>query len=436
MFIDEAKINIKGGDGGNGCVSMHREKYRPHGGPDGGYGGNGGNVILEGKSDMNTLSKFYKKVHFKAERGSHGKGNNKNGKVGKDIIVNVPPGTVVYDDSTARVIGDITRDGQRIIVARGGRGGKGNAHFATSNYRAPSFAEKGEEVEDKWIRLELKLIAHVGLVGLPNAGKSTFLSAISHATPKIASYPFTTIHPNLGVVHATEGIRYVFADIPGIIEGAHEGKGMGHKFLRHISRAGMLIVIIDLTKVNPESPLDVYDTIMNEIELYDQELAKRETIIALNKIDIVGTEEAYFALRDKLEESGKKCYPISALTSEGINELLVAVFEILKGIEKNMPYEEISEKIIIDSETEGINTKSFTIDKVEDYFVVRGKGIERMVQMTDIENDEAVYYLQSRIKRMGLENRLKEMGVKDGDFIVIGGFEFNYTEEKELKKKK
>lgn len=434
MFIDEAKINVKGGDGGSGCVSMHREKYCPHGGPDGGDGGNGGNMILEGTSGLNTLSKFHKKVHFKAERGAHGKGNNKNGKNGKDTMVKVPPGTVVYDVSTGKVIGDITRDGQKIIVARGGRGGKGNAHFATSNYRAPGFAEKGEEVEDKWIRLELKLIAQVGLVGLPNAGKSTFLSAISHANPKIASYPFTTIYPNLGVVHASEGKRYVFADIPGIIEGAHRGRGMGHKFLKHISRAGMLIIIIDLIEVDPESPLDIYHTIMNEIELYDPQLAKRESVIAANKVDIVGTEEAFFSLQNKLEESKKKCYPISALTGEGIDDLLLGVFEILEGMEDDMPYEEKSEKIIIDSQTEGIDSKSFTIDRVEDYFVVRGKGIERMVQMTDLDNDEAIYYLQARIKRMGLEDKLKKMGVKDGDFVVIGGFEFNYIEEKELKK--
>jgi len=434
VFIDEAKINVKGGDGGRGCVSFHREKYRPHGGPDGGNGGNGGNVILVGTSGMNTLIKFHKKVHFKAEKGTHGKGNNKNGKNGNDTIIEVPVGTVVYDDSTGKVLGDIIRDGQEVMVARGGRGGKGNAYFATSNYRVPGFAEKGETVEDKWIRLELKLIAHVGLVGLPNAGKSTFLSAISNANPKIASYPFTTIHPNLGVVHTDEGKRYVFADIPGIIEGAHQGKGMGDKFLKHISRAGMLIILIDLTEVNPESPLETYNTIMGEIEHYDPELARRESLIAANKIDIVGTEEAFFSLQNELEESGKKCYPISALTGEGVDDLLKGVFDILSEMGEYMPHEETADKIIIDLTTEGLDSNKFNIEKVEDYFVVRGKGIERMVQMTDLDNDEAVFHLQSRIKRMGLEDRLRKMGVKDGDFIVIGGFEFNYIEEKELKK--
>jgi len=433
MFIDEAKINVKAGDGGNGCISLHREKYCPKGGPDGGNGGKGGDIIIEGTSAMNTLSPFKKRVHFAAQRGRHGKSNNKSGKKGKDTIIMVPRGTIVYDDSSGKIIGDITRDGQQLIVAAGGRGGRGNAAFATAFYRVPTFSEKGEKVEDRWIRFELRLIAHVGLVGLPNVGKSTFLAAISAAKPKIASYPFTTLSPNLGVVQAAEAVSYIFADIPGVIEGAHQGKGLGDRFLRHISRTKILLLIFDLTEVDPESPLKNYNLVMNEIDSYSSKLAHKPMVVAANKIDIVGTEEAFFALEEAFFKLDIKCHPISALTREGIDDLLTGILKLLATSKKeDFPTEE-TELVVIDMKSEGIEERQFTIEKVEDYFVVHGRNPERMVQMLDLDNDEAVRHLQMRLKRMGVEEKLKKMGVKDGDFVVLGEYEFNFIEEKELK---
>ena len=435
MFIDEVKINVKGGGGGNGCVSLHREKFNPKGGPDGGNGGKGGSVILEGSSGLNTLSVFQRRVHFFAERGSHGKGSRKHGKVGKDRIVKVPLGTCIYDVDSGELIGDVTEDGQQIVVARGGRGGRGNLAFATSNYRVPRFAEKGEEVTDRWIKLELKLIAQVGLIGLPNAGKSTFLSTVSAAKPKIASYPFTTISPNLGAVQADIGVQYIFADIPGLIEGAHTGKGLGDRFLRHISRTKILVHLIDLLEVDPEDPLENYLVIMNELYSFDEDMARKPIIVAANKVDIVGTEEAFYSLSKALEEKDVRCFPISALTGEGFDDLLKEIFKTIARVEQ----EEIERKaqeaekfVVIDMESEGLKKKQFTIEPVEDYFVVHGESVERMVQMTDLDNDEAVHHLQMRIKRMGVEDELKAMGINEGDFVVIGNFEFNFVDDGKL----
>lgn len=436
MFIDEVKISVKGGDGGNGCVSLHREKFNPKGGPDGGNGGKGGDVILEGSSGMNTLSVFKKRVHILAERGTHGKGNNMHGKVGKDIVVKVPLGTSIYDIDSGDLIGDITEEGQRVVAAEGGRGGRGNAAFATCNYRVPRFAEKGEVVPAKWIKMELKLIAHVGLVGLPNAGKSTFLTAISAARPKIDSYPFTTISPNLGAVQAAEGVQYIFADIPGLIEGAHEGKGLGDRFLRHVSRNKMLVHLIDLSEVDPESPLDNYNIILNELRQFDEDLSKRPTVVAANKIDLVGTEEAFFALQKELKKKGIHCFPISAMTGEGMEDLLQEIFRVLARVEneRRQIEAEARERVIIDMQSEGLDQKQFTIEPVDDYFVVHGRGIERMVQMLDLDNDEAVYHLQNRIKRMGIEDELKRMGINEGDFVVIGNYEFNFVDDGNLER--
>ncbi len=436
MFIDEVKISVRGGDGGSGCVSLHREKFNPKGGPDGGNGGKGGDVILEGSSGMNTLSVFKKRVHILAERGTHGKGSNMHGKVGKDTVVRVPLGTSIYDLDSGEFIGDITEEGQRVIAARGGRGGRGNAAFATCNYRVPRFAEKGEVVQPKWIKLELKLIAHVGLVGLPNAGKSTFLASISAARPKIDSYPFTTISPNLGAVQAAEGVQYIFADIPGLIEGAHEGKGLGDRFLRHVSRNKMLVHLIDLSEVDPENPLKNYNIILNELKQFDEDLSGRPIVVAANKIDLVGTEEAFFALQETLRKKDIRCFPISAMTGEGMEDLLQEVFRVLAKVEheRKQLEAETKERIIIDMQSEGLDQKQFTIEPVDDYFVVHGKGIERMVQMLDLDNDEAVYHLQNRIKRMGIEDELKRMGINEGDFVVIGNYEFNFIDDGKLER--
>jgi GTPase len=433
MFIDEIKINVKSGDGGNGCISTHREIYKPLGGPNGGNGGRGGSIMLEGTTSMNTLNVFKKRVHIKGNRGEHGRGKNQHGKDAEDTIVLVPLGTVVYDSETGRVIGDIVREGQRLAVAKGGRGGRGNAAFATPNYRVPRFAERGERGEERWIKLELRTIAHVGLVGFPNAGKSTFLANTTAAKPKIADYPFTTLSPNLGVYEKGYGKRYIFADIPGLIEGASQGTGLGDKFLRHISRTKMLIHLIDLTTVNPDKPLENYEIIMRELKNYSPALIEKPMLVAGNKTDVAGTEEAFFALEKALQDKDIKCFAISAASGEGMEELLEETFRVLDTlgeeiiVETPEPEEEL---VIVDETTEDL--RQFTIEHEDGVYRVRGKNPERMVQMTDLENEEGLYHLQQRLKRMGIDERLKKMGARDGDTVVIGDYEFEYTDEQKI----
>jgi GTP-binding protein len=434
MFIDEAKIFVKGGDGGKGCSSTHREIYVPKGGPDGGNGGRGGSVILVGTNDLNTLIDFKKRVHVKAARGGHGSGNNKAGRDAGDTYLNVPLGTVVYEAGDGgRLIGEVLGEGHQLRVARGGRGGRGNAAFATPNYRVPRFCEKGEPGQERWIRLELRLIAHIGLVGLPNAGKSTLLSAVTRAKPKIADYPFTTLHPNLGVVEKSVGVRYIMADIPGLIQGASQGAGLGHKFLRHITRTRMMIHVIDLLETDPDNPLENYHVITDEMGEYSPSLLQRPVVVAANKTDVPGTEEAFFAMEKALQGLGVRCFPISAATGQGLEDLLAGVFEVMETL-KDEPVPltegEPGDFVTVDEETE--NLRHFTIERVEDYFVVHGDIPERMVSMTFLDNDEAVLYLQLRLRRMGVEAELKRMGAREGDFVVIGDYEFNYFEEKEI----
>ncbi len=429
MFIDEAKIYVKGGDGGNGCVSIHREYCNPRGGPDGGNGGRGGSVILEGSRSLNTLLPFRKKVHFKAQRGSHGQGNNKSGKDGEDLIVYVPLGTVVYDASSGKLIGDIIKEGSRIVVAKGGRGGRGNAAFATANYRVPRFAERGEKGEERWIKLELRSIAHVGIVGMPNAGKSTFLSMVSRAKPKIADYPFTTLHPHLGVVKKDEATQYIFADIPGLIEGASKGSGLGHRFLRHITRTKVLLHIIDVTMVDPKDPLDLYHKIMKELEEYDLSLLDKPMVVAANKTDIPGTEEGYFALEDALKKQGMKCFPISAARGEGLDEVLKEIFKILQNMDDDFSIP-LSNKdmVVVDEFTE--NIEPVRVIREGEKFRILGKSPERMAYMLDLYNEEALHYFQQCLRRMGVEEKLEELGAKDGDTVVVGDFEFDYFSDK------
>ncbi len=432
MFIDEAKIHVKGGNGGNGCVSLHHEKYNPRGGPDGGNGGNGGNVILEGSRNLNTLNVFKKRVHIKASKGNHGQGDRKNGRNADDTIVEVPLGTVIFDAETGGFIGEIMEPGEQVRVAKGGRGGRGNAAFATKNYRLPKFAEKGEKGQERWIKLEMRVLAHVGLVGLPNAGKSTFLASVTAAKPKIADYPFTTLSPNLGVVEAGLGRSYIFADIPGLIEGASTGAGLGHKFLKHISRTKMLIHLIDLTTVDPGNPLLPYEVIMKELADFSQVLLDKPMIVALNKIDIVGTEEAFFAARDAFEKLDLKVFPVSAASLEGINPLLDEVFKILKDLGEDFIKSDRmkDEFVVIDEKTELL--QPFVVEKVDDYYVVRGKRPETMIQMADLENEEALRYIQTSFRKMGVDDKLKELGAADGDTVVVADFEFDYIENKEI----
>jgi len=338
-FVDQAKIYVKAGDGGRGCVSFRREKYVPRGGPDGGDGGDGGDVILLADPQVHTLYDFHHQVHFRAENGRPGMGKKMRGRDGEDLILRVPVGTVVKDAETGEILGDLVKPGQTLIVARGGKGGRGNAHFATPVRQAPRFAEPGTPGEGRWLILELKLIADVGLVGFPNAGKSTLLSRITAARPKIADYPFTTLEPNLGVVKMEEGDTFIVADIPGLIEGAHRGVGLGHEFLRHIERTRVLLYLLDISK--GEETIKDYEILKKELLLYNPELLKKEYLIALNKIDLLSPEEREEKIRAQKElfpeEDRAKIYPISAVTGEGIRPLLFALYEIVKRKREEEP---------------------------------------------------------------------------------------------------
>ncbi len=332
QFIDRAKVFVQGGHGGNGCVAFRREKFVPKGGPSGGDGGKGGDVVLVADRNVHTLLDFKYKRHYKAERGRHGEGNKRSGKSGEDLEIKVPVGTVVRDAETGEILGDLTEHGQRLIVARGGRGGRGNAAFATPTRRAPDFAEPGQPGEERWIELELKLLADVGLVGFPNAGKSTFLSRISKAKPEIADYPFTTLRPILGVTRVGD-YSFVVADIPGLIEGAHKGKGLGHEFLRHVERTKLLLHLIDLT--NPEmEPEEAFEKINRELELYSPELAKKPQIVVGTKIDALTDRSKVERLKRYFEEKGYPFFAVSAVSGEGMEEFLNFVARKLKELER------------------------------------------------------------------------------------------------------
>jgi len=323
MFVDQVKIFVKAGDGGKGCVSFRREKYVPKGGPDGGNGGKGGDIIVRSTEDLNTLLDLKYHLHYRAENGGHGKGKNKDGKDGSDVIISVPVGTVVKDLNTGNTIADLIRDGMEVRAAKGGRGGKGNAFFATPTRQAPKFAQPGERGEERWLLFELKLLADVGLIGMPNAGKSTLISAISSARPKIADYPFTTLAPVLGVVRYGEFKSFVVADLPGLIEGAHRGSGLGFQFLRHVERTSILLHLVDVSEGSPRDPIDSFKAINRELSLYNPALLERHQIVAPNKIDIIGKGDKLKRLRDFCEMSGYKVFPISALTREGVDALLI-----------------------------------------------------------------------------------------------------------------
>lgn len=330
-FIDEAKIYVKAGNGGRGCVSFRREKYVPKGGPNGGDGGDGGDVIIIGDKRLSSLLDFKYKKNYIAERGQHGKGSNWHGRNGKTIIIHVPVGTVIKDAESGEIIEDITSDGQKILLAKGGRGGKGNAHFVSSTYQAPKFAQPGEEGEERELKLELKLLADVGIIGFPNAGKSTLISRISKATPKIADYPFTTIRPHLGVVKVGDYTDFVVADIPGLIEGAHEGKGLGVRFLKHVERTNIFIHLIDLSPYSGRSPESDFDVINKELAAFNPALKNKKQIVALNKIDITEARERLPNVLKFFKSKGIKAFAISAATGEGLDELIrYAVEEVIK----------------------------------------------------------------------------------------------------------
>ncbi len=420
MFYDQAKIYIKGGDGGNGIVAFRREKYVPEGGPNGGDGGRGGDVIFETDPGLRTLVDFKYKKHYKADRGQHGQGKGCHGKNATDMVIKVPLGTIVKDADTGAILADMVEEGQRFIVAKGGRGGRGNARFATAKNRVPTLAENGEPGVERWIYLELKLLADVGLVGFPNAGKSTFISRVSSAKPKIADYPFTTITPNLGVVYLTDGDSFVVADIPGLIEGAHEGTGLGHEFLRHVERTRLLLHIVDMAGVDGRDPVDAINIINNELTKYSINLANRPQLLVANKMDLPSAAENL----EKVEKAFPhlEIHSVSAATGKGIDELIVVVAEKIKGLEPWAPEVKVEEEvhhIAFDKEQE-----RFKIEQDNGVYVVMGKEIERHFAMTNFDNEESLKRFQNIIKVMGIEDALKELGAKEGDVVRIKDLEF------------
>lgn len=420
MFFDKAKIYVKGGDGGNGCVAMRREKYVPEGGPWGGDGGRGGDVIFRADEGLRTLVDFRYKRHYKADRGRHGEGKNMHGASGGDLVVRVPAGTLIRDDDTDEIIADLVKNGQEVVVASGGRGGRGNAHFATFNNKAPKMAEKGEPGQERWLNMELKLLADVGLVGFPNAGKSTLISQVSAAKPKIANYPFTTITPNLGVVRVDEGRSFVMADIPGLIEGAHEGTGLGHDFLRHVERTRLLIHVLDTAGSEGRDPVDDFQVMKRELSLYNPVLGDMPQVIAANKMDLDDSGKNLPRLIESYS-SDYEIFPVSAATGEGLDKLIYRVAELVEKIPVKEP-EAVPIPVVHRAEPR------FSVYNEEGIYVVRGKEIERHVAMTDMENDEAVERLQWIVKRMGIEEELKSAGIKEGDTVKIGKFEFEFYE--------
>ena len=421
LLIDETTINVQAGDGGNGIVAFRREKFSPRGGPYGGNGGNGGNVLLRVDRGLNTLLPFKYKIHFKAGRGGHGGSKNKQGRTGEDVIVPVPMGTLVYLRDTEELVADLVADGQEAIVARGGRGGRGNAAFKSSINQAPRLAERGEPGEERWLRLELKLIADVGIVGVPNAGKSTLLSVVSRAKPKIADYPFTTLAPNLGVV-VVDHKDFVMADIPGLIEGAHTGSGLGHRFLRHIERTRMVIHL--LNGLSPD-PLGDFEAINSELELFNPALADKPQIVVFNKMDLPDAQVRWPEVRGALIALGvQEPLAISAITGENVQALLHRVIGALDELPKPTPV--AAQPVVFRPE---MDEDYFDIEQVGDHWRVTGVRIERAAAMTNWDYYEAEMRFQRILEAMGISQALEDAGVEDGEVVVIGNTELVWGEQ-------
>ena len=426
MFADRAKIIIKSGKGGDGHVSFRREKYVPNGGPDGGDGGKGGDIIFEVDENVNTLSDYRYRRKFEAQPGQEGSKRNSHGKKGNDLILKVPAGTIIKDAQSGKIIADMSGDNHRQIVLQGGKGGLGNQHYATSKMQAPKYAQPGQEAIELEVQLELKVIADVGLVGFPNAGKSTLLSRVTNAQPKIANYPFTTLQPNLGVVEWDDGTGFVIADIPGLIEGASEGVGLGHEFLRHIERTKVMIHIVDAASMEGRDPVaDIY-AINRELEAYNASLMQKPQVIAANKMDAVFGEESEIIerLKSEFEPKGVKIYPISAVSGQGVKELLFAVKKMLD----ETPSEPITYEPEFDPSIRDDKPEAFTVevDPKDGAYLVEGPKIEKMLGYTNLESERGFLFFQNFLKEQGILKALEEKGIAEGDTVRIYNLEFDY----------
>lgn len=427
MFADRAKIYIKSGKGGDGHVSFRREKYVPNGGPDGGDGGHGGDVIFEVDEGLNTLTDFRHIRKYCAENGQEGGKKNCRGKDGQDIIIKVPEGTVIKEANSGKVITDMSGENRRYTILTGGRGGNGNQHYATSTMQAPKYAQPGQPAKELELMLELKVIADVGLVGFPNVGKSTFLSRVTNARPKIANYHFTTLNPNLGVVDLEGAKGFVIADIPGLIEGASEGVGLGYEFLRHIERTRVMIHIVDAAGSEGRDPIEDIYAINKELANYNEEIAKRPQVIAANKIDMIfeGDEDPVEKIRKEFEPQGIKVYPISAVSGEGIRTLLYDVNNMLEKLEQK-PI--IFEQEFFPEYEMGASDEPFTVayDEDEDEYVVEGPRIEKMLGYTNLESEKGFVFFQKFLKENGILEKLEELGIEEGSTVRMYGFKFDY----------
>ena len=424
MFTDYAKIIIKSGNGGDGAVTFRREKYVAAGGPDGGDGGKGGDIYFRVDPNANTLIDFRYTKKFKAQNGENGSGGNKYGKSGEDLYIDVPIGTIIRDSETGKIVADLSKEGQVELVLKGGRGGKGNSHFATATRQVPRFAQAGEDGEEKEVILELKLLADVGLLGFPNVGKSTFLSVVTDAKPKIANYHFTTIEPNLGVVKTENGDSFVIADIPGIIEGASEGIGLGIQFLRHVERTRLLLHVIDVSGVEGRNPVQDFHTINEELKKYSEKLSQRKQIIVANKIDIMQDDTGYKELEKLAKEQNIEIFKISGATGQGIKELLNRVSEVLK----TLPKEEIVDEEDRVVYTLNDDSNDFTVRKEDGIFIIEGKAINRLMGRINIEDNESMYYFEKSLKQLGIEAELKKQGIKEGDTVKVLNWTFEWYE--------
>ncbi len=424
MFTDSAKIYVKAGNGGNGMVSFHREKYIAAGGPDGGDGGKGGDVIFVVDEGLNTLIDFRYKKNFKAEAGQDGGPSNCSGKNGEDLIIKVPLGTMVKDETTDMVLVDLIKPGQTCVIAKGGKGGKGNQHFATPTRQVPNFAKSGDLGDEYSLILEMKMIADVGLLGYPNVGKSTILSMVSAAKPKIANYHFTTLVPNLGVVQIEQGKSFVIADIPGLIEGAHEGVGLGHEFLRHVERTKLLVHVVDVSGVEGRDAVEDFDTINAELQKYNEVLSTRPQIVVANKMDIPGAEENYKVFKETLEKRGYRVFGVSAATNKGLKELMYAVADTLKNLPDTILLDETkNEEVVYKAQEE----KPFEVRIEDGVYVVEGKWLRKVIGSTNITNYESLQYFQRALKKKGVITALEEMGIEEGDTVRIYDTEFDYS---------